>query len=678
MRVTGELLNGTTPIFEVFASRDAPVQKAWGATWADDRWRLPAYFPFGLWSRHDIGKLLPQARWDSTAYAHVADLESKGRAWDSVEARWVGNPSGDPLAPDPYGYFPGVPEDFFPPGFQPFRHQRYGIARVFFWPRSWFLWEMRTGKTRTMIDGMRLLAHHGKFTKALVLGPPVVLPGWVEETKQASRGAWKAVIWDGTEEAAHAAASAQIVLASYARARLEAQMTVPHPQLGSISVFAPEESRLLKLGYDVIVADESHNLGNWGSEQTRAVIELSNGASRRYCLTGTAADEPLKVYGQLYFLAPGLVPMSIERFDEKHVVRSDASRHIVTGYRALNEINAVVSSVSTALKRKECMDLPPRTTVDAYFDLGPRQRARYNEMVAEMRLTVAPVMGYLRAKSDPEGVQWELAEQDLPTLLNLPHGATRVQKLLQLISGYVLLGVDDEICDACPRMEHCVEQQVRPYTKKCAVATAKPPRKVLRDVENPKLDLFSSLLEQILQESPHNKVICWGAFTESLNDMQTVLARLKVRGVRLDGSNTSRVQEIRQPFQTDPNCRVFVGMVSSGIGIDLSAANYMIYYDMVWDPRVYAQAEDRNMGPAQKKAMTVYRLLTSSATPALDRFVAGVLKFKNRVSFTMLEKVTCASCDRQAECALDGTVPFRENCKYAAAVSRPVTKVKLL
>lgn len=670
MRITVEFLKGNTPVFCLDASESSSARRVWGAVWSGERWLFPAYHPFGLWAAADLRKLHPEADWDSEAVRHVGALEGDQEAWLRAEAAWRGR--GDPLTAVDSRLSP-IPADFFPPDFTPFLHQRLGMARVRLWPRSWFLWEQRTGKTRTLIDGLRLLALEGKFTKALVLGPPVVLPGWVAETRRASRGAWEAVIWDGTPETAERARTAQVVLVSYARARLAAQVEVPHPQLGSMKVFAPEASPLRELGYDVIVADESHNLGNWKSDQTRAAVELSKLAARRYCLTGTAGDQPLKVYGQLYFLAPGLVPMSWERFEEKHVIRSERMAHIVTGYRALNEINAVVDSVATRLKRAECMDLPPRVTIDVPFDLGPRQRSRYNEMVAEMRASVTPALEYLHAKDAAGPV-----ESSAETLFNLPHGATRVQKLLQLLSGFILLGTEDSICDACPRMEACVEEQVRPYTRKCAVVQKKPPRRVLRDVENPKLELFEALLAAVLEEDPTNKMIVWGSFDEELDDLMKVCERLGGAPVRLDGDTTKHIADIRERFQGDSTCRTLVGMVTAGIGIDLSAANYMLYYSLPWQPLVYSQAEDRNNGPGQKRPMTVYRLLTSAETPALDRFIAGVLKFKGRVAYTMLERVACASCERQATCALDGTVPFQENCKYAAAVARPVTKVHLL
>ena len=173
-------------------------------------------------------------------------------------------------------------------------------------------------------------------------------------------------------------------------------------------------------------------------------------------------------------------------------------------------------------------------------------------------------------------------------------------------------------------------------------------------------------------------MIVWGSFDEELDDLMKVCERLGGAPVRLDGDTTKHIADIRERFQGDSTCRTLVGMVTAGIGIDLSAANYMLYYSLPWQPLVYSQAEDRNNGPGQKRPMTVYRLLTSAETPALDRFIAGVLKFKGRVAYTMLERVACASCERQATCALDGTVPFQENCKYAAAVARPVTKVHLL
>lgn len=670
MEIRSTQLNNTTRVFTVAAPEASPLGRVWGAKFVNGTWVFPGYYPFGRWVLTDLASIAHGARWSDDASALRSDILSHDAAWEAEEVLWRRKV---PVLTD-------VEDDFFAPNFTPYAHQRYGISRIRHWSRTFLLWDMGTGKTRTTLDGMRLLHAEGAFRKALVLGPPVVLPGWRRETGRVSRGGWRATFYDGTDESWEEAQTSQVVCVSYARARIMGNMTVPHPQLGDIPIFAPERSRLLELGYDMIVADESHNLGNWKSEQTQSAIALSAVAARRVALSGTPGDTPEKLYGQLYFLSPSLVPASYEKFVDKYVVRSPHNPVIITGYRNLNEMNAVVDSVASRMKKKDCMDLPPMVVIDLPFHLGVRQQARYNELVAEMKASVEPVFDFLHAagREDEPGVE-EGAEVKAPdTLFVLPHGAARVNKLLQLISGFMIEGVDRSICDACPKMEGCVADKIKPYTRKCVVIQNKPPRKVIRDVENPKRELFKSLLTDILAEDPTNKVLCWGNFDEELNDMEAVCRELGVGHVRLDGETTKNIEEIERRIQEDLDCRVQVGMTSAGVGINEPAANYAIFYSLPWAPLVYQQAIERNNRPGQKRKMTVYRLLTAEGAGALDRLVAGILRFKDRVAFTMTEKITCAACDRMESCALDGTTPFRENCKYAAAVARPLAKVNLL
>jgi SNF2 family DNA or RNA helicase len=521
---------------------------------------------------------------------------------------------------------------------------------------------MGAGKTRTVLDGLRFL---GDFKKLLVLGPPVVLDGWLRETRRVSGGAWKAVLWDGTPEAVEAARDAKVVVLSYARARIEANFDIPHPQLGTLQVFAPEKSRLLKLGYDVIVADESHNFGNPDSEQTKACLELSAGTARRYCLTGTPGDNPGKIYAQLHFLSPALLNMSWDKFKARYFIYSDTHQGVI-GYTRLNELNAIVASISTRVKKADCdLDLPPLTVVDITFGLGPRQVLRYNEVVEDMRVTFRETMAGHLPVAQSNGFQ-------------LHNRAVAINKLLQIISGFVIEGTDTSICDACEHMEGCVENAIEPYTKKCQVVQKAPKMRVIRDMENPKLEVFKDLITQILESDPTNKVITWGIFKEELDAMQAVVHSLGVKSVRLDGKTTRRSGEVEDAINKDPSVRVLIGMMSAGVGLTLTTPNYMIYYSLPWLPLRYWQAMDRFNRPGQRRRMTVYRLLTSEGSDVVDRCVAGVLKFKDRVEATMVSRIACVQCNRMAACALDGTQPFRENCTYAAAVDRPITKVKTI
>ena len=681
MFITGILIRKSTPVFRVQAPKDSFFARVWGGVYADGSWLFPAYHPFAAWVFDDIRKLYPSAAWDDTAVQFLRDAKSADLTWQQVQEHWEKTQQAAPVAPD----------TFFPQAFTPYQHQHYGIHRLLTWWRSFLIWEMGTGKTRTVIDALRLLRQEGVLTRALVIGPPVVLPTWVRETRRCTKGEWRAVVWDGTPETAARAAEADIVLASYARARIERErathaakeLAIPDSvrERYKMSPLTEEERGryeweaghpLYALNYDTIIADESHYLGNWQSGQTQAVIELSAKAARRYCLTGTPGDDPRKLYAQLYFLSPGLMPLAYQKFEARHLVMSTKNKHVVVGFRALNELNARVNSVALRMKKADCLDLPEVVTSDLYYDLGARQRARYNELVMEASASTVPVLNYLL----PATVQPE----DLPETETyaLPHGAARVLKLLQVLSGFLILGADYGVCNTCQHMPDCARDRIRPYTRGCAVYPSAPPRQVLRDVENPKLDLYKEQLALILDADPTNKVIVWANFTEELEDLSRATRDAGVEFVRVDGSNTNKIESIADKFQTDPACRVYLGQVRTGIGVTLTAANYTIFYSLPWDPLQYRQAMDRNNRPGQTRGMVVYRLLSSDATWALDRYVASVLAFKDKISFTLTELVACASCDRQQSCSVDGTLPFRQGCKYAANVARPVADVEVI
>lgn len=681
MLVTGILLRKSTPVFRIEAPEECYLARAWGGVYSSGAWLFPAYYPFAMWVFEDIRKFYPKAEWDATSLDFLKSARDSDKEWNTAKDQWEQSQQvGEP-----------APDAFFASGFTPYQHQRYGIHRLVNWWRSFLLWEMGTGKTRTAIDAFRLLRERGQFRKALVIGPPVVLNTWQREVAKCSKSAWTAVIWDGSIKAAEAAQTADVVLASYARVRIEKDRAEAAAKELSITdevrvrykmqpltpalraQYEWERSHpLYLLDYDTIVADESHYLGNWKSGQTQAAIELSAKAVRRYCLTGTPGDDPRKLYAQLYFLSPALIPLSYTKFEDRHLVRSSRNKHVVVGFRFLNELNDRVGNVASRMKKADCLDLPPVTTTDLFYDLGPRQRARYNELVMEMQTSIEPVLNYLRPAS--------VKPEDLPdrAALKLPHGAARVNKLLQVLSGFLILGADYSVCDACEHMASCAEARIRPYTKKCKVFQSAPERQVLRDVENPKLDLYKEQLEVVLEGDPSNKVIVWANFTEELDDLERATKALGYGYVRVDGSNTNKIGEISDKFQSDGKCRVYIGQVRTGIGVTLTAANYTLFYALPWDPLQYRQAMDRNNRPGQKRDMTVYRLLSSNATWALDRYVAQVLSFKERISLTLTELIACAPCDRQQHCANNEILPFRENCKYAANVARPVADVEVI
>eukprot|EP00919_Chromeraceae_sp_WS-2016_P016940 GHVR01040461.1.p1 GENE.GHVR01040461.1~~GHVR01040461.1.p1 ORF type:complete len:177 (-),score=25.10 GHVR01040461.1:2937-3467(-) len=82
---------------------------------------------------------------------------------------------------------------------------------------------------------------------------------------------------------------------------------------------------------------------------------------------------------------------------------------------------------------------------------------------------------------------------------------------------------------------------------------------------------------------------------------------------RLDGaSNIADRRDMVNDFQK-PNSKIFVFLLSTragGLGVTLTAANTVIFYDNDWNPTMDAQATDRAHRIGQSRDVNVYQLVT--------------------------------------------------------------------
>lgn len=77
------------------------------------------------------------------------------------------------------------------------------------------------------------------------------------------------------------------------------------------------------------------------------------------------------------------------------------------------------------------------------------------------------------------------------------------------------------------------------------------------------------------------------------------------------GSTRPQRDAMVDTFQTDPLHRVMVlSIKAGGVGLNLTAANHVVHYDLWWNPAVENQATDRAFRIGQRKEVTVYRLVT--------------------------------------------------------------------
>lgn len=686
--MTSISLNTDSPIpgFLVKGIRDLDATRIWGGIKREEgTWLYPAYYPMGLWVAQDLGVVVSKAHWDHAALYHAEQLNKQEGALMRARKQYA-----DGKMPDldlPAGWKWHINE--------PFAHQRLGIAEMQACYRLFLLWEMGTGKTKTAVEMLRLQKAAGKLGRALVIAPTIVLPTWEREVTKHSGGELTVQLIQGEdmEEEIASAVNSDVVVVSYARAQIE--------YANASNLFLPERYRvkgrvtdelltqaldrlkaddlnvygavvkkmrteqplspLVGLNHDHVVIDESHMMGNWTSGRTRAVLQLASQAQRRYLLTGTPADQPLKLYPQLYALHPRLEPKPYYNFYLDHVTSDAANKHVVLGYSGMQTLNTTVDRIALRMKKADCLDLPPVVFEDLYFSLGTRQLARYNELVEELRATVDP-----DAEADKK--------LDVAAIMDLPHGAARATKLLQVSSGFMMLPQDETICNECPHMRDCMSKGVKPFTKKCKLEP-KAVRAELRDFENPKQELFEKLLTYLLESDPTNKVIAWGTFLPELDDMEKTCQKLKIKYVRVDGSNTSKIGEIEPIFQNDASCRVYIGQVSSGVGITLTAANFMVYYSLPWDRVAYRQSLERNNRPGQTRSMGVYRLMGRGT---LDEFVAATLAYKDKTAFTLTEQIRCAACTQQARCGKEENRPFSKGCIYQDTSTRLIARPRII
>jgi hypothetical protein len=88
--------------------------------------------------------------------------------------------------------------------------------------------------------------------------------------------------------------------------------------------------------------------------------------------------------------------------------------------------------------------------------------------------------------------------------------------------------------------------------------------------------------------------------------------RLDETGVRyeyLDGQTSDRQTPV-QRFQSDPDCRLFlISLKAGGVGLNLTAAEYVFLLDPWWNPAAEAQAIDRSHRIGQTKPVFAYRLI---------------------------------------------------------------------
>ncbi len=114
-------------------------------------------------------------------------------------------------------------------------------------------------------------------------------------------------------------------------------------------------------------------------------------------------------------------------------------------------------------------------------------------------------------------------------------------------------------------------------------------------------------LREVLGEG--HKALVFSQFTSLLAIVRDQLDEEGIPYEYLDGRTRDRAAKVER-FQNDPDCKLFlISLKAGGLGLNLTAAEYVYLLDPWWNPAVEAQAIDRTHRIGQERPVFAYRLI---------------------------------------------------------------------
>jgi SNF2 family DNA or RNA helicase len=122
-----------------------------------------------------------------------------------------------------------------------------------------------------------------------------------------------------------------------------------------------------------------------------------------------------------------------------------------------------------------------------------------------------------------------------------------------------------------------------------------------------KLEMLLPSIAEVVEEG--HKVLVFSQFTSFLAIVRERLDQEQLVYEYLDGRTRNRAAKVER-FQNDPDCPIFlISLKAGGLGLNLTAAEYVYLLDPWWNPAVEAQAIDRSHRIGQTQHVFAYRLI---------------------------------------------------------------------
>ncbi|HEX4150696.1 MAG TPA: DEAD/DEAH box helicase [Steroidobacteraceae bacterium] len=300
------------------------------------------------------------------------------------------------------------------------------------------------------------------------------------------------------------------------------------------------------LRFDYLILDEAQAIKNPDSVSAKSARLLQ--ADHRLALSGTPIENHLGELWSLFeFLNPGMLGAA-SVFKMAH----GAARNPDEDTRTLLA-RALRPFILRRTKEQVVRELPPKVEQTLYCELDPPQRKLYDQLRDHYRATLLK-----RVQTDGIGRAKILV----------------LEALLRLRQAAIHPGLLDP--------GHL----------------AKP---------SAKLDMLLPRVLEVIEEG--HKTLVFSQFTGMLSILRQHLDRAEVRYEYLDGKTRDR-QACVERFQNSADCKLFlISLKAGGLGLNLTAAQYVFLLDPWWNPAVEAQAIDRAHRIGQTRQVFAYRLI---------------------------------------------------------------------
>ncbi len=301
---------------------------------------------------------------------------------------------------------------------------------------------------------------------------------------------------------------------------------------------------------DYVILDESQAIKNPTSKVTKAASLLN--AKNRLCMSGTPLqNNTFDIYAQMNFLNPGMLG-SVEFFRQEFAIPIDKF-----GEKEQKEHlkKVLYPFILRRTKEQVAKDLPDKTEMVLFCEMEDEQRKIYDAYRNDFR---AKIMGTIEEQG--------IGKSQLTILQGL-------MKLRQICDSPAILNEEEKFPNHSIKLEE--------------------------------------LAREITENIGDHKALVFSQFLGMLALIKEKLTELGVKYEYFDGSTSAPDREKAiQAFQNDEETRVFlISLKAGGVGLNLTAADYVYIVDPWWNPAVEQQAIDRTHRIGQTKNIFAYRMI---------------------------------------------------------------------